>query len=129
MDTQLKELNKLEKLASNSSSAKGKSPCIQDSLDSLLRSLQEARECIQGGVSSRDTLMSLTNKVDSTRKDIDDRQKEIYNSLARLGKAMEKVRVLGLRYGSSVETSPYRNTPLLFPLISHYSPLLKQLQH
>lgn len=98
MDAQLKELAKLEKLVSNSSSAKGKSPCIQDSLESLLRSLQEAKERIQSGNTSQDTLINLSSKVDSTKKDVEEKQKEIYSSLTRLGKAMDKVRTRFLAF-------------------------------
>lgn len=91
MDTQLKELAKLEALTSNSTSGKRKAPCIQDSLDSLLRSLQEAKKRIQNGDTSQDIFLGLASNVDSTKKDIDERQKEIYNSLARFGKALDKV--------------------------------------
>jgi len=90
MDASLKELTKLEKLVSNSSSSKGKSPCIADSLDSLLQSLSQAKESIQAGTASEDTLSDLSSKVDSTRKDVDERQKEIYNSLAKFGKTLDK---------------------------------------
>ena len=87
----MKELTKLEKLASNSSSSKGKSPCITDSLDSLIRSLHETRESIQNGSTNETTFSGLSQKVDSAKKDIDDRQKEIYNSLAKFGKTLDKV--------------------------------------
>lgn len=91
MDAALKELEKLEKLSSNSRSAKGKAPCIADSLDSLLRSLRETKERVQSGTATEETLSGLSGTVESTKKDIDDRQKEIYNSLARYGKALDKV--------------------------------------
>lgn len=91
MDAALKELEKLEKLASNSRSAKGKAPCISDSLDSLLRSLKETKGRVQAGTASEDTLARLASVAESTKKDIDERQKEIYNSLARYGKALDKV--------------------------------------
>lgn len=90
MDTSLKELAKLEKLAANSGSSKGKSPCIADSLDSLLQSLREAKESIQTGTTNEETFNALSRKVDAIKKDIDERQKEVYNSLARYGKALDK---------------------------------------
>ena len=93
MDAQLKELAKLEKLASNAPSAKGKTPCYQDSLDTLLHSLKEVKERLQSGTASQDTFTNLSSKVDAIRKDVDDRQKEIHGSLTRLNKAMEKVRL------------------------------------
>lgn len=91
MEATLKELAKLEKLASNSSSFKGKSPCIADSLDSLLQSLREAKESVQCGTADDEVLNVLSRRVDSAKKDVDERQKEVYNSLARFGKALDKV--------------------------------------
>ena len=91
MDAQLKELAKLEKLVSNASSGKSKKPSIEDSLDSLMQTLQEAKDNLQSGSASQETFVNLASKVDSTKKEVDDRQKEIYNSLARLSKAMDKV--------------------------------------
>ncbi|THH32103.1 hypothetical protein EUX98_g2081 [Antrodiella citrinella] len=91
MDASLKELAKLEKLVSNSNGAgKGKSLSISDSLDSLLVSLRDAKGRIQSGADSADTYTTLSKTVVSTRKDVDERQKEVYNSLARYGKALDK---------------------------------------
>jgi E3 ubiquitin-protein transferase RMND5 len=92
MDAALKELAKLEKLASTSSS-KGKSPSVGDSLDSFLRALRETKESVQTGTANEATFSALSQKADSTKKDIDDRQKEIYNSLAKFGKILDKVRL------------------------------------
>lgn len=94
MDASLKELTKLEQLAAanaGASASKGKSVSINDSLEALLLSLKEAKECIQAGNATPDTLTIINKKVESTRKDIDERQKEVYNSLARYGKALDKV--------------------------------------
>lgn len=90
MDAALKELAKLEKLASSSGSSKGKTPSIDDSLDSLLQVLRETKDSIQSGTATPDTFGSLSKKVESTKKDIDERQKEVYSSLARFGKALDK---------------------------------------
>ena len=89
MEPSLKELSKLEKLAGSS---KSKAPSIDDSLDSLLRTLRETKESIQSSTAAPDTFSSLSKKVESTKKDIDDRQKEVYSSLARFGKALDKAR-------------------------------------
>jgi|SRR5882762_575375 len=92
MDVALKELEKLEKLTSKSSlPAKGKSPAINDSLDSLLQSLYGHKKWLESGLSSEDELKELTKTVDARKKEIDERQKEVYNSLLRYGKALDKV--------------------------------------
>lgn len=93
MEATLKELAKLEKLVSNSSSSKGKTPSIEDSLDALLRTLHDTRDRIQSGDANLDTYTTLQQKVDASKKDVDDRQKEVYNSLARFGKTLDKVAV------------------------------------
>lgn len=92
MDAQLKELGKLDKLVSGSSSSKGKTPSIEHSLDALFHSLQEAKNRLQTGNASLETFSDLVTRVDSAKKDIDDRQKEIHSSLARFGKGLDKVR-------------------------------------
>jgi hypothetical protein len=92
MDGALKELVKLEKLTSNSSlSAKGKSPAINDSLDSLLQTLYGYKKRVESGSSSEEELRELTKTVEARKKEIDERQKEVYNSLLRYGKALDKV--------------------------------------
>lgn len=91
MDGPLKELAKLEKLTAGGS-GKGKAPSISDSLDSLLHSLHEARDAIQPGTVSPDLLLHLSQTVELKKKEVDDRQKEVYNSVSRLGKALDKVR-------------------------------------
>lgn len=93
MDGPLKELAKLERLTSNASS-KGKSPSINDSLDSLLYSLREVKDRLQAGSATDETLNILAKTVEGKKKDVDDRQKEVYNTLAKLGKALDKVCVL-----------------------------------
>jgi hypothetical protein len=61
-------------------------------LDSLLLSLREARDAIQPGTVSPDLLLHFSQTVDLKKKEVDDRQKEIYSSISRLGKALDKVR-------------------------------------
>ena len=90
MDGPLKELAKLEKLTAKSSE-NGKTPAIQDSLDSLLLALKDAKAGIEFLHSPEESLAHLAKEVESRRKEIDDRQKEIHGSLSRLGKALDKV--------------------------------------
>jgi len=89
MDATLKELAKLEKLTAD---GKAKSPSIDQTLDALLSTLRAEQERIQSGNASPETFEGLATKVESLKKDLDDRQKEIYNSLSRYGKALDKVR-------------------------------------
>ncbi|KAJ3515806.1 hypothetical protein NLJ89_g1521 [Agrocybe chaxingu] len=86
MDASLKELTKLEKLTA--ASARG--PSIGESLDSLLESLREARSAFLAGNCSEECLKQLAQTVESKKKEVDERQKEVYNVLARLGKALDK---------------------------------------
>ena len=94
MEASLKELAKLEKLAASSAAgpSKGKSPSVDASLDALLQSLRETRAQIQAGAASTDTYAALQRRVEAAKKDVDDRQKEVYSSLARFGKTLDKVR-------------------------------------
>ncbi|KAH6918632.1 ubiquitin-protein ligase E3 [Coprinopsis sp. MPI-PUGE-AT-0042] len=85
MEGPLKELAKLEKLT-----AKGKGPSTQDSLDALLLSLQQTKDAILSGDTSSDHFTALAKTVEGTKKDIDERQKEIYSSMAKFGKAWDK---------------------------------------
>ncbi|KZT26251.1 hypothetical protein NEOLEDRAFT_1155765 [Neolentinus lepideus HHB14362 ss-1] len=98
MEGPMKELNKLEQLTSNASSAKSKS--VEDSLDSLLQYLQQVQDRLKAGTDTQDTFANLTKTVEARKKDVDDRQKEIYNSLARYGKALDK------KFTSSLPASP-----------------------
>ncbi|KAI0302243.1 RING-type zinc-finger-domain-containing protein [Russula brevipes] len=91
METALKELEKLEKLASNEpSTSKGKTPAIQDSLNSLLQTLHVQKKRLEAGIAAEAELTTLPRTVEARKKEIDERQKEIYNSLARYGKALDK---------------------------------------
>ncbi|KAH9180760.1 hypothetical protein EDB89DRAFT_2122162 [Lactarius sanguifluus] len=91
MDAALKELDKLQYLTSDSpSTSKSKTPAIQDSLNSLLQTLHAQKKRLEAGIASEAELETLAKTVESRKKEIDDRQKEIYNSLARYGKALDK---------------------------------------
>lgn len=91
MDGPLKELARLEKLTSVSSSSREKSPRITEPLDSILESLREVKDRFEAGTATEDTLGVLSKNIDSRKKDVDDKQKEIYNCLQRFGKALDKV--------------------------------------
>lgn len=91
MDGPLKELSRLEKLAAGGSAGKGKTPSLEQSLDALLDSLRAARERFQAGTGSQATLIGLAKTVEDKKKEIDERQKEVYNATAKLGKALDKV--------------------------------------
>lgn len=90
MEGPLKELGKLESLTSEPS--KSKSPSIQTSLDSLLASLKETKNAIAAGGVDPGRLQALAQTVETRKKDIEDKQKEVYSSMARFGKAWDKVR-------------------------------------
>jgi hypothetical protein len=92
MDTVLKELEKLQKLVSDEpSTGKSKTPAIQESLNSLLQTLHVQKKRLEAGLATEAELSSLARTVEARKKEIDERQKEIYNSLARYGKALDKV--------------------------------------
>lgn len=87
MDAALKELTKLEK----ATDANGKGSSVNQSLDSLLQTLYDAKASFLAGRCSEDFLKQLAFTVEAKKKEIDERQKEIYNILSRLGKALDKV--------------------------------------
>lgn len=87
----LKELSKLEKLTAQSS-GRNKTASISDSLDLLLASLQSAKTNAKDiNVESWNTIVQT---IEAQKKEIDDRQKEIYSTTAKLGKAIDKVHVV-----------------------------------
>ncbi|RPD79963.1 hypothetical protein L226DRAFT_550172 [Lentinus tigrinus ALCF2SS1-7] len=90
MDGPLKELDKLERLAAGASVGKGKAPSVNQSLDVLLEALRNAREQFIAGTGSHANLVALAKLVEDKKKEIDDRQKEVYNATAKLGKALDK---------------------------------------
>lgn len=87
MDASLKELTKLEKLTA----ANGRGPSIGQSLESLLKALHDARAAFVAGNCSEEDLKQLALIVEAKKKEIDERQKEVYSALSRLGKALDKV--------------------------------------
>lgn len=116
MDGPLKELEKLR--TSTESSTKGKIPSAESSLDSLLQSLYEVKSRIEAGTVTQDTFALLSQTVDAKKKEIDDKQKEVYNAIARLGKALDKV-CLGYRHPRNARVQPFsRDSRSLYPLIA-----------
>lgn len=92
MDAVLKELDKLQKLTSDEpSTSKSKTPAIQGSLNSLLQTLQIQKKRLEAGLATEADLTILAQTVEARKREIDERQKEIYNSLARYSKALDKV--------------------------------------
>jgi len=96
-----KELDKLDALygVPGKGAAKTKTKSIETSLDTLLASLRDAkRQLTSGEKSLSDVASSVTGAVEVSKKEIEDRQKEVYNSLNRLGKALDKVRRLVISF-------------------------------
>lgn len=95
MDGPLKELAKLEKLTDFSPrTSKGKVSSVADSLDSLLDALHDVKQRIEAGTASEEVVMDLTNIVEERKKEIEERQKEVYGAINRYGKALDKVSIL-----------------------------------
>ncbi|KAF9246569.1 CTLH/CRA C-terminal to lish motif domain-containing protein [Melanogaster broomeanus] len=88
MDGPLEELEKLK--ASTEGSTKRKNPSVESSLDSLLQSLYEVKSRIEAGTVTGDTFALLAQTVETKKKEIDDKQREVYNAIAKFGKALDK---------------------------------------
>jgi len=117
MDAALKELAKLGKLTAD---GKAKSPPIDQTLDALLATLRAERDGVESGDASPEAFEGLATKVESLKKDLDDRQKEIYNSISRYGKALDKVRPLGvLKATGATDPTLHRNSRIPYRLLAH----------
>ncbi|KAI6106414.1 CTLH/CRA C-terminal to lish motif domain-containing protein, partial [Pisolithus croceorrhizus] len=88
MDVPLKELAKLRAVTEGTS--KGRNPSIEGSLDSLLQTLHQVKNKIETESRNKDTLVLLAQTIEAKKKEIDEKQKEIYNAIVRLGKALDK---------------------------------------
>ncbi|EAU88585.1 ubiquitin-protein ligase E3 [Coprinopsis cinerea okayama7 len=102
MEAPLKELTKLERLAT----AKGKAASIQGSLDSLLQALQQAKVAAASGDVNSDHIQNLSKTVEGKKKEVEERQKEIYSSMSRFGKAWDKKFTTSLPTYSDLFSSP-----------------------
>ena len=87
MDASLKELTRLETLTASD----GKSPSLIDSLDSLLDSLRKAKDEFLSGNCTEEQLSQLTQTIESKKKEVEDRQKEVYSVMSRFGRTLDKV--------------------------------------
>ena len=87
MDASLKELTRLETLTASD----GKSPSLIDSLDSLLDSLRKAKDEFLVGNCTEEQLIQLTQTIESKKKEVEDRQKEVYSVMSRFGRTLDKV--------------------------------------
>jgi hypothetical protein len=94
MDASLKELEKLEKLTSLS--GKSKASSVNDTLDGLLSALQALKQQIESGLATPYGIESISRVVEERKKDLDERQREVYGSITRLGKTLDKVSSLRL---------------------------------
>lgn len=126
MDAALKELAKLEKLTAD---GKAKSPPIDQTLDALLTTLRAERERVQSGNGSPGAFEELAAKVERLKKDLDDRQKEIYNSISRYGKALDKACPLHVsRLIGRADSTSHRNSQMLCQLLARCLPLPRPLR-
>ncbi|PPQ78096.1 hypothetical protein CVT25_015630 [Psilocybe cyanescens] len=116
MDSLLKELTKLEKLTA----VNGKGASIAQSLDSLLQSLKEARAAFLDGECSEEDLKQLAQLVEAKKKEVDDRQKEVYSVLSRLGKALDKKFTTALPTYSDLFSSTASVTALERTIALHF---------
>lgn len=81
--------------ASTISAGKGKQTVgVSDTLDGLLAALRDVKERIEAGTASEADVTNIARIVDERRSDVEDRQKEIHGTLGRIGKTLDKVRVL-----------------------------------
>jgi hypothetical protein len=76
--------SELAKLQGLTGAGKSKWPSISDSLDSIIATLEAAKVAPSA---------STVKTLEQQKKCIDERQKEIYNSINRVGKALDKVRI------------------------------------
>ncbi|KIY69989.1 hypothetical protein CYLTODRAFT_442301 [Cylindrobasidium torrendii FP15055 ss-10] len=83
MEPLLKELGTLEQAAE--CRGKGKAPSISDSINGLVSFLESVKA--SGVPVNRSAVL---RQLEMKKKDIDDRQKEVYASMSRLGKAIDK---------------------------------------
>ncbi|KAH9951317.1 Sfi1 spindle body protein-domain-containing protein [Amylocystis lapponica] len=120
MEGPLKEMAKLEALTSDTSRGKRKAPSVNDSLDSLLGSLREVKDRLHAGSASDETLVLLAQTVESRRREVVERQKDVYNSLARYNKALDKKFATPLPSYPPLFLSPEANTALERTIALHF---------
>lgn len=87
-----KELAKLEALAAGPSSSKKATSTIAQTLDSLDQAMALAEVEIERGANPDEVLQRVSMLINAKKADTEKGLKEWYNSLARVGKAIDKVR-------------------------------------
>lgn len=92
-DTLIKELDKIESLSSvlPLPGSKNKSSAIGTTLDDLHAELEKAKAAVEAGEDPQRIFAELSKKIELSKKQVDERQKEHNNALARFGKAVDKV--------------------------------------
>ena len=85
MDAPLKEVAKIDKLSSKEILYPA-----HDSLEVIISALHDARSQVLAGNANQQTFTQLASLVDAKKKEIDERQKELYSSLSRMGKSLDK---------------------------------------
>lgn len=96
-DAIYKEIDKLDLLLDNKRGAsngkpvpKSKTKPITNSLDALLTSLNQAKAQLIAGKDIGDIASIVEKTVETSKKEIEDREKEMYNTLNKIGKAIDK---------------------------------------
>ncbi|KAG9045728.1 hypothetical protein FS837_005776 [Tulasnella sp. UAMH 9824] len=91
-DTLSKELDKIEALSSVSTTSgiKNKSTAIGTTLDELQAELHKAKAAVESGEDPQKVFADLNKRIEASKKQVDERQKEHNNALARFGKAVDK---------------------------------------
>lgn len=108
-DTLMKELDKIESLSSVSTipGIKNKSAAIGTTLDELQAELHKARAAVEAGEDPEKVFADLNKRIENSKKQVDERQKEHNNALARFGKAVDKVLLACLRLLSAGGADTY----------------------
>jgi hypothetical protein len=103
----------LAKLRTLSAAEQSKWPPITESIDSLLSELRAAKEKLHAGETPHQITTSIQHSVEGRKKAVDERQKEIYNSLNRLAKGLDKV--ISISYSTWRHSSYYKKYPTTLP--------------
>lgn len=118
MDGPLKDLAKLRAVTEGTS--KGKNPSIEHSLDTLLQTLYQVRSRLDAGTTTEDTFALLAQTVEAKKKEVDEKQKEVYNAIARVGKALDKTFPQALPAYDPLFTSDNAKSSLDLTIAMHF---------
>ncbi|KAF8321560.1 hypothetical protein DL93DRAFT_2072274 [Clavulina sp. PMI_390] len=99
-DPIFKDIDKLEGLyfgstasakRASTSKSKAQTVSVQSSLDVLLASLLDAKQQLESGNKTvADVASIVSSSIETSKTQIEERQKEIYNALNRIGKGLDK---------------------------------------